>query len=438
MNNKQFTSKHISAFLLSAIIFLSFITPALAVSQAAVLFLLISPSPQANAMGQTYGNIVTTSPIATIFNPASLGFFAQKNYVGISYFPQKIGWLQTLASDMNYNARNTNIGINLINFTNIPLSFGVAFHHVRLNLGEQIIVGEHGPEPLGTFSSWDEVNGITFSIALDYYVKASFGYTTKSIESHLAPFGVGIEQGLIETEVDAHDIGFILEFPVYDILRKSNVIRDLQFRIIEPYLNPGFYYSKANIGDKIVYIDAAQADPLPRNLSLGINVNTGFTYRGKHSAFNIFSVKWAREVDDILIKDVKINEEYSYEYVSGLNDIKLWDNLFLGKSNDKIVTKRGYEFNLGDFYFIRNGKYEDIEGKVIFKTKGWGINYTQPVRILAALFNLDDNIIIRMIANINFEKHHSTYILDSGHPLFGTEYTSYVIRLNNFPLDELF
>lgn len=45
-------------------------------------FLLISlSSPQANAMGETYGTIVGRDPIATVMNPASLGLWAQNHSV---------------------------------------------------------------------------------------------------------------------------------------------------------------------------------------------------------------------------------------------------------------------------------------------------------------------------------------------------------------------
>jgi hypothetical protein len=430
----RYLKKSVSTFFLIILFSLLLATPVFAVSEAAVLFLLISPSPQANAMGETYGNIASTSPMAVIFNPASLGLFAQENYFGISYYPRKTDWLPALVSDMNYNAKNTSFGINLKHGFNIPVSLGFAAHWIKFDMGESFYTDETG-QTLGTFRSWEEEKGSTFSIAVDYYIKASFGYTRKTIKSHLAPMGVGAEQSSREAKANAHDIGFILEFPVHDLLRKFQVVPNLAIHHFEPFFNPGFYYSKTNIGDKITYIDALQADPLPRNLSLGINLNTGVTYKGKYHDLNIVSFKWAREVDDILIK---INRDYSKEYASGLHDIQFWDNLILGKANDKIISKKGYEFDIGDFYFIRKGRYEDIEGRVIFKTEGWGINYTQPLKILAELFDFKNDLIVKLISSINFEKHYAKYITDYGHPLYGTEFTSYVIRLNNFPINNIF
>ncbi|MCU0642911.1 MAG: hypothetical protein MUC94_01440, partial [bacterium] len=54
---------------ISALLFISSLSNSVhAVSEAAALFLLISPSPLANGMGQTYGNISSTDPMASIFN----------------------------------------------------------------------------------------------------------------------------------------------------------------------------------------------------------------------------------------------------------------------------------------------------------------------------------------------------------------------------------
>ncbi len=418
------------AFLIEIILLLTLCnTPIYAQSEAGVLSLLISPSTQANAMGQTYGNIVATSPMATIFNPASLGLFSQKHYFGRSYYPEKIPWLRTLASGINYDASITSFGINLNNYIQMPLSFGIGLHKVRFDFGEQNITSESG-EVISTFTSYDEVKGTTLSIALDYYIRASFGYTRKSIDSNLAIFDN--EQGLIGTKINAHDIGFIFQFPVYELLKKFRVIPDHKFNLFTPYFDTGFYYSKTNIGGKISYIDAAQADPLPRNLSIGINFNAGFIYKSAFNSFNLISFKWAREVDDILVNRFPDGQS---EYVSGLHDIKFWDNLILGKSNSKIITKKGHVFNFGDFYFIRKGSYEDLAGRVVFKTEGWSINYIQPIRIFATYLNLEDNRIMTILSNIHLEKHYSKYKADLAHPLHGTEYRSYVIRINSFSLN---
>ena len=274
------------------------------------------------------------------------------------------------------------------------------------------------------------MKGTSFSLALDYYIRASFGYTYKSINSTLAPFGRSGRPGM--ANFNAHDIGFIFQIPIYKLLREFKIMRNHKFSTILPYFDTGFYYSKTNIGGKIVYIDPAQVDPLPRNLTLGINFSTGLIYKRKYISLNLISFKWAREVNDILVKR---SPDGGSDYLSGLNDIKFFDNLILGNSSDKIFMRRGYELNFGDFYFIRRGKYEDLRGKFIMETEGWGINYLQPIKILISESNINYNVIQKIISSLYFEKHHSKYITESGYPMFGTEYECYTIGLRNFTFD---
>ena len=64
-------------------------------------------------MGGTYANTASTSPMAVIFNPACLGFFAQKNLFGVSACPQKVLWMPDYGSDLNYDAKSTNFGVTM-------------------------------------------------------------------------------------------------------------------------------------------------------------------------------------------------------------------------------------------------------------------------------------------------------------------------------------
>ena len=147
----RFTKKNkFSYSILSFFLLLVFISnSAFAVSEAAVLFLLISPSPQANAMGETYGNIVGKDPMATLFNPASLGLLAQNHYLATSYLSPKANCLPDISSGMNYFCRSTALGINLKSIIGLPISYGISLNYVRLNMGEQAITGEDSPESQG-------------------------------------------------------------------------------------------------------------------------------------------------------------------------------------------------------------------------------------------------------------------------------------------------
>ena len=406
---------------------------AFAVSEAAVLFLLISPSPQANAMGCTYGTTVSTSPMATIMNPAALGIFAQENYFGHEFYSEKIPWLPALVSDMYYDAKATSFGLNLNPYLRLPLFIGVSRQSIFLDLGEQFYTSEDGPEVIDSFESHDKATSTSFALSVDHHIKASLGISFKNIASKLAPAGWGENYGSTTSKVSAWDIGLILQAPLQDFYKNSGWHRALENDGFSTFFEPGILYSLTNIGDEITYIDAANADPLPRNLTLGIHLKAGLNYKG----FNLIHFGYAREVEDLLI-DTEIdweNETYSREYASGLHDIDIWNDLILGKTNDKVITKRGHSFNFAGVYSIRSGKYQDIEGKVIYRTEGTSIDYLNIAQFLLAETKYKNHPFVKFLHSLSFERHTSKVITDEGHPLTGTEFTSYVLRVKNFAIN---
>ena len=144
----------------------------------------------------------------------------------------------------------------------------------------------------------------------------------------------------------------------------------------------------------------------------------------------MIAYNWSREIDELLVNK---HANGDWEYATGLNEAEFWDNVILGKSNDKIdAFKKGYELNIGDCYYLRRGKYEDTEGKVFLTSKGWGINYMQLIKIPLRLFFPEPSWVKDVIYNMDFEEHYAEYETEESHPLEGTKYRSYVIRLGVF------
>ena len=69
----------------------------------------------------------------------------------------------------------------------------------------------------------------------------------------------------------------------------------------EPFLDPGFYFCRANV-DGRAPAAPGRADPLPRNVSIGVHVNTGLRTRIGWRAYSLFSLKWAHEMSDLLVR----------------------------------------------------------------------------------------------------------------------------------------
>ena len=424
-----------SAILLlsSSFVILSFV-PVYAVSEAALLFLLISPSPQANAMGQTYGNILADDPMAFAFNPASAGLFAQKHFAGTSFYPEKTPWLPIWGYGITYNCHSTGLGLNLKKLNGMPVSFGIGLTHIRLNLGKQHFTGEYGPDPVLSFDSYESANKITLAAVLDYYIQASVGFGYNFIESQLGAFATGVgDYRVTKVTTQAHDWGLILRAPIFDILDKVHGISGESVALVKPFFDVGLSYSLNNIGDKVIYIDEAQADPFPRTVYVGSNLQVGFRYMDEHNSFNLFSFKWAREADDMLVSR---ESDGSWRYLSGLNDIKFVEDILFVKGNGRAITKKGWEYGIGDFFFIRRGGYEDREGRVVYHTKGWGVNFVQPFRNLSAFQTVASRgVLYKLLWSMDIEYHESSWVTTEWHPLTGTFFKGLVIKLRNFPLE---
>ncbi|MBT7788599.1 MAG: hypothetical protein HN757_06945 [Calditrichaeota bacterium] len=395
--------------------------------EATLGFLRFSPSTQANAMGKTYASTFHNSPMASILHPASLGLFARENQFGYSFYEENIDWLPVFNMDeIWFDASSVAFGINLKDNFDIPVSVGLGFHEVYLNLGE-IEGSDEFDNPTGVFSSWEKNNGTTISVALDYFLRVSYGYTLKKVESHRSvDLGGWPEMGVGDAKVNAYDYGFIVEMPVVSLLEKV----DLKIPRVLPntkfYFDPGLFYSKTNVGRRVYFVDPTKANPIPRTVSLGINLKTGLTYRTKFGEINLLAFNWSRELDELLVKRDK--NGYT-QYTSGLNDLQFWKNLINGKANGKIdASKKGWEINFADCYYLRRGIFEDIEGKIILNTKGWGVNYIQIIKTSLMAYSDEIDWLLFWLNRVDFEQHYAEYEAGPGHPLDDTKFSSFVIR----------
>lgn len=323
----------VAAVLVSAIS-----TPSFAVSESAVLFLLISPGARPAGMGEAFVGLADDAT-AVYYNPAGLAF--QR---GREITLMHSNWLPQFGNDLfidflAYRQHFEGIG---------TLGFNVTY----LNLGEQFHTLEDSPEPVGTFISYE------FAVAATYGMQLSdnwgVGIGLRYIYSNLAPYGAGSEQGDGRASAFAFDLATLYKFP------------------FAPRLSVGLNLS--NLGPKITYIDAAQADPLPTNLKLGFaykvindkynkltlvgDMNKMMVNRhkdGTSDAFYkaIFTSPWVIEMP----KTVKAGQDTTYE------------SLFNG------ILSGGAEYWYSDMFALRAGYYWDEPGKVSFISLGAGIQY---------------------------------------------------------------
>ncbi len=148
-------------------------------------------------------------------------------------------WLPELASDLYYDFA----GIAPAHLKGLGTIGGnITF----ISYGTFLRTGEQNPNIIGTFESFDLAATVSFGTSLSNKLKA--GISTKVIYSRLSDQGAGQEQGKGTATGFALDFGFLYQ--------KSS--------------RTTFGLAVTNLGPKMTYIDAAQADPLPSNLAIGI------------------------------------------------------------------------------------------------------------------------------------------------------------------------
>ncbi|MDZ7721376.1 MAG: PorV/PorQ family protein [candidate division KSB1 bacterium] len=311
-----------------------------AVSDAAVLSLMISPGARAAGMGEAFV-AVANDATAPFWNPAGLANIKNKE---LHFMHSK--WLPNLADDLFYDFASFVYPMQDIGTFGVNVTF--------LNLGEQIHTDETGNQ-LGTFNSNE------YSIAATYGTKLSqdwaVGLGLRYIRSNLSSVSVGAEQGDGIGNAFAFDLATMYTLPFH---RKLTLGMNL-----------------SNMGPKITYVDAAQADPLPTNLKLG------FAYNVVESEYNKLTVVGdlnkmmvTRDNDGsadpfyqaLFTSPWMVEETTTTENDDG-EEVTSTEKMFNG------TVSGGLEYWYSGIFALRAGYYWDQPGEVEFFSFGGGVQY---------------------------------------------------------------
>jgi hypothetical protein len=388
---------------------------------AGVLFLLIQPSPRAVGMGGVSVASINTDAIGIAFNPARLGVAAlDKNFVA-EFYPTKTPWLPQLTSNLDYDAKTVLFGYNLKRLNKkIPLSVGVGYSRIFIDLGEQIITGENDPTPLGRFRSTERANVWTFGAGVDYVVKAGIGLSFKDVKSNLMPIFSGGQFSDGNAEATALDWGLLAHLPLDEVISKLGKTSFELYPGLRPSLGLGLGYSKSNIGDKIIYIDATQADPLPRIARAGFSIDAGLVLSTENQNWRLFAFERLNEAEQLLVR----TDRGEVTYAKLLGDIDVWDNLIKGKGGANIITKKGWELRLFEIFSYREGRHEDALGRVYYNTEGIGLGLSGALKAIRHLNpQLENNRVIVFLTNhIDVQYNSGSLNAGEGHPLGKTKF----------------
>ena len=342
-----------------------------AISEAAVMFLLIEPSARTGAMGQAYV-AQTDDAFAGYWNTGAMAFNRKKQFG--SMFSN---WFGKIFSDMYY--------FHLAGNTYVEDLGNVGFNATYMTYGKQDQLDEFG-EPLGTFESYDLSIAATYGYQVNQ--NTGLGLAFKFILSDLAPEGTGEqEQGIKGRGMSyAFDLGFkhksvdfgqILVSPYNGVLSLYNGIAYVggfnkaelsDYSILVEKLDFGFNFQ--NIGPNITYINESQSDPLPMNFRMG------FSYRMLESKYSKFCLN--ADMNKLLANTDPI---YQRIFTTWTDDFEDGDFDSISDFNNSIEIKEiiwgvGGEYTYLNLLSLRSGYLLDRAGDIKGFSFGAGFHYT--------------------------------------------------------------
>ncbi|MGA9115810.1 MAG: hypothetical protein WB626_03450 [Bacteroidota bacterium] len=367
--------------------------------ETAVPFLLVTPSAEAGGTADAFAGIRTSDPLGPVLNPAHLGLQAGRQWFSFGY--NRVNWLPQLQhSDLYLRTYAFNAGVNLRTLDEglPPISIGVGFSRIFLNLGEFVRTSSSGPEPIETFEAWESSNQLSVGAGVDWWIRAAAGFTSRSVTSRIGlpgeewPGSMAVPEG----KAALHDIGFLAEIP---LLRLASEAAGRPIEIMPsfvPYLDWSLGVAKNNLGqESITYIDPAQADPLPRYGRAGMGVDVGLCWRKGGMDWKVVSFRWSTEAGDLLLRRYgelrdsagTIIRPAGWEYKEGLGAIRFYDEVVRGHTNPETEKRKGWELTLLEIFSLRGGRFEEDpqRGNRRYNTAGWGIRLGGVVKLLAML-----------------------------------------------------
>lgn len=219
-----------------------------------VPFLLIGPNSRFAAMGET-GTAIADDASAMHWNPSGLAFQTVGTEVNFTHSP----WLAGLnIGDLFYDYVAGRKYIKSINGT-------VGASLTYLNIGEIIVTDETGRETGNNYKAYEMAFDVAYATKLS--PNWGVGIATRFIYSRLSPndLTVGNEKGT--------GTAFTTAFDLSAMWRPQTGANWLKNKF-------SFGVNLSNLGPKISYVDAAQADPIPTQLRFG------FAYDVVKSEFN--------------------------------------------------------------------------------------------------------------------------------------------------------
>ncbi|MFH1008618.1 MAG: hypothetical protein V1800_14150 [Candidatus Latescibacterota bacterium] len=395
-------------------------------SKASVLFLLISPSARINGMGEA-GVAVPDEPMG-YYNPATPALYTRGYNITYVADTGRTGWLPALASDIYYSFSGIQIGADLTALRpffrgreegmasepaglfhrlkrNVSVGVALSRYKTEFDMGTQIRTNEYGVE-IGSFRSMDKATNTVISANAHFLADFSAGMTLIDYESDLGPFGAGMEKDRVKAKGSARNYGLMIRLPLVRALETLSGHSVKLPNRLRPVLESTYGVSWNNRGDDVCYIEARQADPLPRNRKSGYSLKLGLCMDYRGTSLDLFRVLIAAEKERTQIPSSKRSD---------------------------VTDKIGFEQEVLETLVFRWGKYDDTPGHVRMSTEGVTIKSDGLMKILGSLYSdgniADPGILTYVASHLSIAWHKSTYEADHT-PLDGSEFEQFTLSLS--------
>ena len=407
-------------YYLVGILFLLLYKPSFSQGEAALPFLELQQSPLLLGAGQIGVSIPMSDPLGFYYNPAQLGYFSRDNNFSMLALPQKTKWLKYFAPniDLSFNTYGMTAGYNFNNKYNLPLSIGIGYIHNRVNYGEYVINNS-------TSESYDAFDCYSLGASYNYFLLFNLGLSVKSYDSQFNDLPVGEINQTSKVSGTAFDFGTLIIAPVSNLLFENVKYNLDPNSYIKPKFDLSLGYSILNMGKKVVYVDQAQANPIPRTARLGYTLDFGIDLLTNQIKLNAFNYSFTAEAEDILINS---DEMGFHSYQGMLGDINFGKNLIDLKGDQNVVVHRGHIFRFFETIIITSGRY-NRHGFNNYKSNGFGFSSEGIFKLLSRSIK---NSAIGFIANhLAIEYFHSNNFVDTN---FETNFQGLALYFKNFTL----
>lgn len=211
-----------------------------------------------------------------------------------------------------------------------------------MGAGYSRIAFDLGKFPTGSgeaYEAFERSEQFSFGVGIEYGFRFGRGMTFKNIVSNLAPppFGSG------QARPSAKDFGFLMQAPVFEILKTFGYEPVRLAENVEPILDLTFGYARKNISDNpVVYAGVPSVDALPRSAIIGLSAEAGVAVVLPAGAWRLLTFTLAREAEDVLAErtNVPLN---GFRYQSGLGDIAFFRHVIGGRMdpNERVTLHKG-------------------------------------------------------------------------------------------------